>query len=190
MQTQIQAHFNKQTKDSKKELVQFYVNGADEKKPELNSLCREVVELSIDGVEATLIAEFVKKTQDAKKTAIEFVVKGDTSAAVSYEFYRMAGADVTLTISESQMSIDEFRGEDDEDRGEYREGVRGTINPDGTVDVDKNQLTFDEVAAGAEQEGMKITDISEMRRFKQDAAKAEDDPMAGVLDEDEDLLPV
>ncbi|WP_156114784.1 MULTISPECIES: hypothetical protein [Paenibacillus] len=42
MKNQIAAHFNKQTKDSKKELVQFHVKGDDEKKPELNTMTRSV----------------------------------------------------------------------------------------------------------------------------------------------------
>lgn len=125
MKVTVQATFNKQTKDSKKELMQFYVQGADENKPELDTLCREVVELHIEGVDATLTAEYAKKTKDAKKTVLEFVIKGDTSADKSFEFYRMAGSTVTLTIIESQMSIDEFNydnyddGDMDEDMGDY-----------------------------------------------------------------------
>lgn len=152
MQVQIKAHFNKQTKDSKKELVQFYVKGADESKPELNDLCREIVELKIGNIDP-LIAEFVKKTQDSKKTVIEFVVKGDTSASHSFEFYRLAGSDVDLTITESQMSIEEFE--------EAREGIRGRINQDGTVDVDDNQMSFDDVgeeAEEAEEDGLEDDD--------------------------------
>ncbi|MFD1955976.1 hypothetical protein ACFSL6_17810 [Paenibacillus thailandensis] len=140
MQITIKAHFNKQTKDSKKELVQFYVKGEDEMRPELNTLCREVVELQIGGVDP-LTAEFVKKSQDAKKTVLDFIVNGGASNRHSYEFYRLAGTDVELTITESQMSIDEFR----ERQEEYREGKRGTINPDGTVDVDDdNQLAIED----------------------------------------------
>lgn len=137
MQVQIKAHFNKQTKNSKKELVQFYVKGEDEQKPELNVLCREIVELQIEGIDP-LIAEFIKKTQDSKKTVLEFVVKGDTSAAHSYEFYRLAGSNVNLSISESQMSLEEFCCDDEEPR----EGVRGKINSDGTVDTDNNQIAL------------------------------------------------
>lgn len=151
MQIQIKAHFNKQTKDSKKEQVQFYVTGDDEKRPELNQLTREVVILQIEGLDdVELTAEFKKCSKDSKKTVLEFEVKGDSSAAQTFEFYKMAGTDVVLAISESQMSIDEFR----EEQEEYREGVRGKINQDGTVDVDdKNQVTIDEVAAGAEDDG-------------------------------------
>lgn len=135
----VKAHFNKQTKDSKKELVQFYVKGEDEKRPELNTLCREIVELSIEGIDP-LTAEFVKKSQDAKKTVLDFVVKGDTSADHSYEFYRLAGADVELTISESNVSMDEFRAsqkgedadEEDEDPNQVKleEALQQTDNDD------------------------------------------------------------
>jgi hypothetical protein len=54
-----------------------------------------------------------------------------------------------LEIAESQMSIEEFRGDDDEeDREEPREGVRGKVNPDGTIELeDKDQLTLEEIAA-------------------------------------------
>lgn len=135
MQVTVKANFNKQTKDSKKELVQFYVKGEDERKQELNDLCRDVVELSIEGVEQTLTAEFNKISKDSNKTTLDFIIKGDTSAAQSFEFYRMAGSTVNLTITESQMSIEEF--------AETRKGVSGRINGDGTVDVDENQQQLD-----------------------------------------------
>ncbi|MBW4083607.1 hypothetical protein [Paenibacillus sp. S150] len=154
MKIQVAAHFNKQTKDSKKELVQFHVKGEDEKKPELNAMTRSVVLLSIEGVEKSLTTEFSKSTKDAKKTVLEFIVKGDTSSEHSYEFYRKAGSDVVLDIAESQMSIEEFRGDeeyDDEEHDEPREGVHGKLNPDGTVDVDDpNQLTLEDTQGDTE----------------------------------------
>lgn len=137
MQVTVKAHFNKQTKDSKKELVQFYVKGDDERKPAISELCREIVELKIDGVDAIITAEYVKNSKDSKKTVLDFVVKGDTSATQTYEFYKRAGTDVDLTITESQMSIEEFE--------EAREGVRGRINADGTAEVDDNQMTLDDI---------------------------------------------
>lgn len=156
MKIQIKAHFNKQTKDSKKELVQFHVKGDDEKKPELNAMTRSVVELSIEGIEQKLTTEFSKSTKDAKKTVLEFIVKGDTSAEHSYEFYRMAGSDVVLDIAESQMTIEEFRGDDDEDHEPPREGVRGTINPDGTIDMnDPNQTKLEDYTGDGDGEGEK-----------------------------------
>jgi hypothetical protein len=134
MQVTVKAHFNKQTKDSKKELVQFYVKGEDEQKPELNELCREIVELKIADIDP-LTAEFVKKTQDSKKTVIEFVVKGDTSAEHSYEFYRLAGSDVDLTISESSVSREDFHGKESDESDED----------------DENQMSIDDM--GSDENG-------------------------------------
>jgi hypothetical protein len=141
MQVTVKAHFNKQTKDSKKELVQFYVKGEDEKKQELNQMTREVVELQIEGVDQRLTCEFSKTTKDGKKTTLEFIVKGDTSAEQSFHFYKKAGSDVTLNIVESQMSIDEFYEE-----GEPCEGVKYNVDKDGTMEVNKDQLSMDDVA--------------------------------------------
>jgi hypothetical protein len=138
MQVTVKAHFNKQTKDSKKELVQFYVKGEDEKKQELNQMTREVVELQIDGVDQKLTCEFSKTSKDGKKTTLEFIVKGDTSAEQSFNFYKKAGSDVTLNIVESQMSIDEFYEDP-------HEGVSYKVDKDGTVEVNKDQLTIDDV---------------------------------------------
>lgn len=160
----IKAHFNKQTKDSKKELVQFYVKGEDENLPELNALVREVVELSIGDLEP-LTAEFVKKSQDAKKTVLDFVINGGASNKHSFEFYRLAGTDVELSIGESEVDIDEFR----EQQEAYREGLKVKVNPDGTVDVDKDQMSFDDLESeSGESEGA-----------------GEADPMAGVGENDE-----
>ncbi|WP_413373227.1 hypothetical protein [Paenibacillus taichungensis] len=160
MNITVKAHFNKQTKDSKKELVQFYVTGEDERRPELNQMTREVVILSITGMDGVeLTAEFKKSAKDSKKTILEFEVKGDSSASQTFEFYKLAGTDVELSITESQMDLDEFR----EQQAEYREGVKGKINADGTVDVDPNQakLPLEGEAAAAEiiattQEGTKV----------------------------------
>lgn len=145
MELSIKAHFNKQTKDSKKELVQFYVKGDDEHLPELNDLVREVVELKIGELDS-LTAEFVKKSQDAKKTVLDFVVNGGVSNKHSYEFYRLAGTDVELTILESDVDVDTFR---EQQKEAYREGVRGKINKDGTVEVDGNQMSMDDLKSEA-----------------------------------------
>jgi len=146
MQLTVKAHFNKQTKDSKKELVQFHVKGEDEKKPEISRLTREVVELEIEGVDQKLTCEFNKSTKDSKKTVLEFIVKGDTSAEQSFNFYKKAGSDVTLNIAESQMSIDEFY----DDEGEEREGISYSVDKSGSVNVD--QVTIDQVAAADERD--------------------------------------
>jgi hypothetical protein len=144
MQVTVKAHFNKQTKDSKKELVQFYVKGDDEKKQELNQMTREVVELQIEGIDQKLTCEFSKTTKDGKKTTLEFIVKGDTSSEQSFNFYKRAGSDVTLNIVESQMSIDEFYEDP-------HEGVKYNVGKDGTVEVNKDQLSMDDVAEEEER---------------------------------------
>ncbi|CAI6024831.1 hypothetical protein PAECIP112173_00400 [Paenibacillus sp. JJ-100] len=149
MNITVKAHFNKQTKDSKKELVQFYVTGEDERRPELNQMTREVVILAIDGLDGVeLTAEFKKSAKDSKKTILEFEVKGDSSAAQTFEFYKLAGTDVELSITESQMDLEEFQ----EQQKQYREGVKGNINQDGTVEVDPNQaeMPLDEKGAADE----------------------------------------
>lgn len=134
MQVTVKANFNKQSKDSKKELIQFYVKGEDENKQEINQLCREVVELEIEGVDQKLTCEFSKSSKDANKTVLDFIVKGDTSADKSFEFYRKAGSDVTLNIVESQMSIDEFH-----------DGIEYSVDKDGNVDVSDDQVSFDDL---------------------------------------------
>lgn len=185
MKVTIKAHLNKQSRDSKKELIQFYVKGEDEKKHELNVLCREIVELSMNGAE-TLTVEFVKKSQDAKKTILDFIVKGDTSTTHSYEFYQLAGTDVELTISESNMSIEEFRGGEEMHEIEGDENQAGlvvNVNPDGTAEVVPDS---------------KVTNISAAAQKKLDKAKATEanaDPMAALMEDtaamqDEDSLPI
>lgn len=168
MRIQIKAHFNKQTKDSKKELLQFYVKGEDESKPELNQLCREIVELHIEGVDQALTAEFSNLNKDSKKSVLGFIVKGDTSAAQSFEFYKKAGSDITLTISESQMSIDEF--------DEAREGVQYKLAQDGTVVVDEeddDQMDIDEVMKGVDETPSNVTSLTgkQTKKQKEEAAR-------------------
>jgi hypothetical protein len=145
MNVTVKAHFNKQTKDSKKELIQFHVKGDDEKKQELNQLCREVVELEIEGVGQKLTCEFNKQTKDSQKTILEFIVKGDTSSSQSYEFYRQAGSSVTLNIVESQMSIDEFNETN-------HEGLEYSLDRDGVVDVSDDQVSMDDIEEDAEED--------------------------------------
>jgi translation elongation factor EF-G len=143
MQVTVKANFNKQSKDSKKELIQFYVKGADENKQEINQLCREVVELEIEGVGQKLICEFSKSSKDANKTVLDFIVKGDTSADKSFEFYRKAGSDVTLNIVESQMSIDEFH-----------DGLEYSIDKNGNVEVSDDQVSFDDLDEDPEDDDL------------------------------------
>ena len=145
MQVTVKAHFNKQTKDSKKELIQFYIKGEDEKKPELSQMTREVVELTIDGVDQKLTCEFNKTSKDSKKTVLDFIVKGDTSAEQSFHFYKKAGSDITLNIVESQMSIDEFYDKD-------HEGIAYPVDQNGTATISPDQMSLDDVPAEEDAE--------------------------------------
>ncbi|GKU80153.1 hypothetical protein L3i20_v245500 [Paenibacillus sp. L3-i20] len=120
-------------------------------------MCREVVELQISDLEP-LTAEFVKKSQDSKKTVLDFIVNGGASNRHSYEFYKLAGADVELTITESQMDIDEFR----EQQETYRDGLKGTINNDGTVNLDVNQASMDDYEGEDEEDPMHSVDEEEL----------------------------
>lgn len=136
MTIEIKAHFNKQTKDSKKESLEFWVTGDDEKRRELTDMTREVVILQIVGHDTELTAEFKSTTKDSKKTKLVFIIKGDTSADQAFEFYKHTGSDLTLSIKPSQMSIEDFKAP--------HEGITGTINGDGTAEVDPNQGTIED----------------------------------------------
>ncbi|MNW36173.1 hypothetical protein D3C74_131820 [compost metagenome] len=163
MSITIKALFNKQTRDSKKESMTFWVKGADEEKEELRGLSRSVVILMIEGEDDYKVeAEFKKINRDDKKTVLEFEVKGGTSEESSSAFYSRSGTDVILTISKASQTVEEFR----EHQKKYREGLKGKINPDGTVDVDddENQMTFEDLDKG--------------------------DPMDDVDDMEEDELPM
>ena len=141
----IKAKFNKQTKDSKKELVQFFVTGDDERNPEISRLTRTVVLLEIEGVEGiALQAEFAKSSKDSKKTILDFIIKGDKSADQTFEFYKKAGRDVNLTIKEGQMSLEDFRKEEPREGIEYQTDGSGVVS---RPDNDPNQTTIDEIKA-------------------------------------------
>ncbi|WP_028562309.1 hypothetical protein [Paenibacillus pinihumi] len=162
MSITIKAHFNKQVRDSKKELVQFYVKGEDENSQALNNLVREIVEVSVNGLDS-LTAHFIKKSQDAKKTVLDFVINGGASNKHSYEFYKLAGTDIELSIELSDVEPEEF----EERQEKYREGLKGKINQDGTVDVDENQMTLDEV------DGDPMAGVEEELPFEDDGSEGE-----------------
>ncbi|MOA48525.1 hypothetical protein D3C78_1712770 [compost metagenome] len=83
---------------------------------------------------------------------MEFEVKGGTSEESSSAFYSRSGTDVILTISKASQTVEEFR----EHQKKYREGLKGKINPDGTVDVDddKNQMSFEDLDMGDPMQGV------------------------------------
>ncbi len=143
--------FKSMQKDDKKEILKFEIKGSEDagEEMELFELSGSIVVLSLkvggDDVCGDVSAEFISMQRDSKKTVMKFGIKGDRDGKAQ-KLYEFAGRNVELGVAPSQMSIEEFN--------EPREGVRGKINPDGTVDVeDKNQVTIDEVAAAAEEDG-------------------------------------
>lgn len=96
-----------------------------------------MVLLEIEGIEHKLKCEFNKITKDSKKTTLDFIVKGDSSAENTFNFYKKAGADVTLHIVETQMSTDDFEDE--------HEGIPYSVDKDGTAKISPDQLSLDDV---------------------------------------------
>lgn len=130
--------FKKMQKDDKKEVLMFHVQG--DELPHANELLKmpgTITILSIVESEAGEIgAEFVSIQRDNKKTVLKFNVKRDVDGKVN-KLYPHAGANVTLTLQESQISIDEFYEGD-------HDGISYKLNNDGTVDVDPNQLSIED----------------------------------------------
>ncbi|WP_342576572.1 hypothetical protein [Paenibacillus sp. FSL M8-0142] len=152
--------FKSMQKDDKKEILKFEIKGSEDagEEMELFELSGSIVVLSLkvggDDVCGDVSAEFISMQRDSKKTVMKFGIKGDRDGKAQ-KLYEFAGRNVELGVAPSQMSIEEFN--------EPREGVRGKINPDGTVEVeDKNQVTIDEVAVAAEEDGPPMPDDDDL----------------------------
>ncbi|GIO57980.1 hypothetical protein [Paenibacillus cineris] len=150
MKTTMNVLFKSMQKDDKKEILKFEIKGSEDAGDEMDlfELSGSIVVLSLevggDEVCGDISAEFVSMQRDNKKTVMKFGIKGDRDDKAQ-QLYKYAGHNVTLGVAPGQMSIEEFN--------EPREGVRGKINQDGTVDVeDKNQMTIEEAAAAAEED--------------------------------------
>ncbi|SMF88047.1 hypothetical protein SAMN05661091_4081 [Paenibacillus uliginis N3/975] len=155
MKTSMNVLFKSMQKDDKKEILKFEIKGAEDVdgEAELFDLSGDIVVISMevggDDVCGEINAEFISMQRDSKKTVMKFGIKGDSDDKAA-KLYRFAGRNVTLNVAPSQMSIEEFN--------EPREGIRGKINPDGTVEVeDENQMTLEEAAA-AEEDGPPMPD--------------------------------
>lgn len=187
--------FKKMQKDDKKEVLVYEVKG--DELSEAQSLVEMagtivILQASAGSNETSEIqAEFASLQRDSKKTSLKFNIKGDNEKASS-EYYKLAGMNVNLTMQSSQMSIDEFYDDD-------HEGVQYKINQDGTVDVDPNQMTMDEVESPADQDAedqepgqeekpSNVTDISEAPR-KRGRPRKEEVKEKQVAEEDENPLP-
>lgn len=136
MKTELNVFFKLQQKDDKKEILKFEIKGnEDGQTNDLYKLAGSIIVFDIEGCAAgETTAEFMNIQRDSKKTAVKFAIKGD-SEEKAQELYKYAGRNVKLSVQPSQMSIDDFYDDDDEHKGtEY------SVNGDGTVDVDENQI--------------------------------------------------
>jgi hypothetical protein len=196
MKTELNVLFKSMQRDDKKEVLKFQIHGNEMKHAQsLVEMAGGIVILELDGCEAgETTAEFATLQRDSKKTVLKFNVKGD-SEEKAVKLYRFAGTNVTLRLQPSQMSIEEFYGNDDD-----REGIEYTVNKDGTVDVDTNQLSLDDVAAEQEEDKLpdegseKVADLEQERkrrgRPKKNAyAYPTPDESTSVAETDEDALP-
>lgn len=155
MSTQLNVFFKLMQKDDKKEVLKFEIPGNDNEQAgrELFDMSGGIVIFSIDGCEAgEVTAEFKNIQRDDKKTVMKFFIKGD-SEEKAQQLYRHAGRNVKLSVAPSQMSIDEFYGDDE------HEGINYSVNGDGTINVDENQLTIDDADVdAAESEDEELLD--------------------------------
>jgi hypothetical protein len=165
MKTELNVFFKMQQKDDKKEILKFEIKGNDGENAanELYNLAGSIIVFEIEGCAAgETTAEFMNIQRDSKKTVMKFAIKGD-SEEKAQELYKFAGRNVKMTVQPSQMSIEEFY-EDDHDGLEY------TVNADGTVDVDTDQLSMDDVAAPQEADELsdegseKVADLEQERK--------------------------
>jgi hypothetical protein len=140
MKTTLNVLFKKIQKDDKKEILEFHVQGDElPNSQELIEMAGNIVVLEIKGNEAGKInAEYKSIQRDSKKTALKFNIKGDSEDKV-IKLYKQAGGNVTLFIEPSQMSIDEFYGDDN-----YEENVNNA-NKEDSVQANEGQLSLDEI---------------------------------------------
>jgi hypothetical protein len=182
-------------KKNKKESLKFVLKGDDSNGTGkiLYDMAGSIVHMEIKGCAVGKFpAEFVDIKKSAKGVVANFLLKGDLSDEQSGSIYAFSGGrNVELMLEESQMSIEDFHGED-------HEGIEYTANPDGTVTVDNDQLNMEEVTANdGEQTGGNVADLGTARakrvtkkekeeeRLAAEAAASVESKKAAVNDDDE-----
>lgn len=138
--------FKKMQKDDKKEVLMFHV--LSDELPHANELLTlpgTITILSIEESETEQFgAEFVSIQRDNKKTVLKFNINRDAEGKVN-KLYPYAGGNVMLSIKPSQMSIEEFYEE-------AHEGIEYSVDGQGNVEVNPNQLSLDEEVEFTEEE--------------------------------------
>jgi hypothetical protein len=139
--TKLNVLFKKIQKDDKKEVLEFHVQGDElPHSQELVQMAGSIIVLDVENSKAgKLNAEFKSIQRDSKKTTLKFNVKGDSEEKM-IQLYTYAGRGVTLLITPSQMSIEEFNEE-------QHEGVAYKVDKEGTAEVNPDQMSLDEVVS-------------------------------------------
>lgn len=119
----------------------------------------------------------------SKDTTISLIIRGNPSDEQILMLTKLKAAGTGFaTLSSAQMDIDDYI----EENHVEHEGVEYTVNPDGTVDVDPNQVTIEEAAAA---EADNVTDLETERKRRGRRKKVEEPaPEPDPIDGD-DLLP-
>lgn len=143
--TQLNVLFKSMQRDDKKEILKFQIagNSYQEEAMELFEMSGNIVVFQLPGLTEEVTAEFVNIQRDDKKTVLKFALKGD-SEDQAQALYSHAGNTVPLTVKPSQMTVEEFYEEDE------HEGLEYSVNRDGTVNVDSDQLSIDDVGEDGE----------------------------------------
>lgn len=136
---ELEVLFKKLQHDDKKEVLEFHVMG--EKLPHSDTLVMmagNMSNLTVGDSDAGVIpAEFKSIQRDSKKTALKFEAKGDSQEKI-IKIYPYAGHNVTLSIEESQMSIEEIE--------EQHKGIEYNVNNDGIVEIE-GQVSMEDIPA-------------------------------------------
>lgn len=182
-------------KKNKKESLKFTLKGDDTAGigKQLYDLAGSIVHMEIDSCKVGKFpAEFVDIKKSAKGVVANFLLKGDLSDEASGMIYAFSGGTgVELTLEASQMSIEDFH--DDE-----HEGIPYTVGKDGSVQVDKDQVSIEELglAPGSdaspqdkEPSDPKVTNIRAPRTTKADKEAARLAAESAASNPEDDDLP-
>lgn len=153
--------FKLMQKDDKKDVLKFELMGENKgAKSKLIDLAGEVIIFSIEGCDAgEVTAEFKDLTSNDKKTTVKLLLKGDSEDKAT-KLYPFAGKNVALTITGSQMTLEQYR----EGGLTYEVDGKGNV---GKVQKDENQTELDDFtnkvegqAPGVDQEESKGNGVS------------------------------
>jgi hypothetical protein len=145
MAIKVKGNFNKMGKDSKKELIQFYLKGEAENAEGLQELCREIVTISVNDL-PELTGEFKKIGKDSNKTVIDFVINPGATNEHKKEYYALVGKDVEVEIAGTGEDPEDFK----EELKEYEKKLKAANEEQ--AKVDPNQVTIDQVNNGGDEQ--------------------------------------